>query len=239
LISSACTATVIDTFRERQGSWWRRVPLRYSFISLVFFYTTAAVIIEKPDGLKIAVFFILAVLAVSAVSRARRSTELRFGGFEFKDETTRLIWDDLKAYGFPVLVPHRPGIRDLAEKEASIRAEHRLTDKEQIVFIEAILGDVSDFEHKPLMELAEQADNRIVVRATQCASIPHVIAAIGLEMSKSGTPPEIHFGWSDESPLAASASFVFFGQGNVPWMVRELVKRNEPDPSKRPRVVVG
>jgi hypothetical protein len=239
LMSSACIASVIDRFQRGEGPWWRRVPLRASLIVAIFAYTTTAVIIEKPDGIKIAAFFIVAVLAVSLVSRARRSTELRFGGFEFNDETTRLIWDDMKAYGFPVLVPHRPGIRDLEEKEASIRAEHRLTEKDQIVFIEAVLGDVSDFEHKPILEVAEQADSRLVLRATQCASIPHVIAAIGLEMSKSGTPPEIHFGWSDESPLAASASFVFFGQGNVPWMVRELIRRNEPDPVKRPRVVVG
>jgi hypothetical protein len=89
------------------------------------------------------------------------------------------------------------------------------------------------------LEVAEQGDSRLVLRATQCASIPHVIAAIGLEMSKSGKPPEIHFGWSDESPLAASASFVFLGQGNIPWMVRELIRRNEPSVTKRPRVVIG
>jgi hypothetical protein len=239
LISSACAATVIDKFRKREGPWWRRIPIRFSIVVAIFFYTTAAVMIEKPDGLKISACFIVAIIVISMASRAMRSTELRFGGFEFKDETTRLIWDDLKAYSFPVLVPHRPGARSLEEKEAIIRMEHRLQEKDQIVFIEALLGDVSAFEHKPLLEVAEQGDNRIVLRATRCASIPHVIAAIGLEMSKSGTPPEIHFGWSNESPLAASLSFVLLGQGNVPWMVRELILKNEPDPAKQPRVVVG
>jgi hypothetical protein len=239
LISSACAATVIDKFRKRQGPWWRRIPLRYSFIVLVFFYTTAAVMIEKPDGLKISLCFIATIIVVSMISRAMRSTELRFGGFEFKDATTKLIWDDLKAESFPILVPHRPGARTLAEKERIIRMEHRLIEEDQIVFVEAILGDASDFEHRPLLEVFERADNRIVLRATRCTSIPHVIAAIGLEMSKSGRPPEIHFGWSDESPLAASVSFVLFGQGNVPWMVRELILKNEPDPRKQPRVVVG
>jgi len=240
LISSACVATAIDKYRHRQGPWWRRIPLRFSFIVAVFVYTTAAVMIEKPDGLKIASFFIVTIIVVSVVSRGMRSTELRFGGFEFKDETSRLLWDDLKAYSFPVLVPHRPGARTLAEKEEIIRAEHRLLEeKDQIVFIEAELGDTSDFEHKPILEVSEHADSRIVLKATQCASIPHVIAAIGIEMSKSGKPPEIHFGWSNETPLAASLSFVLFGQGNVPWMVRELILKNEPDPAKQPRVVVG
>jgi hypothetical protein len=239
LISSACVASAIDKYKRREGPWWRRVPLRASLIVAIFAYTTTVIIIGKPDGLQIAILFIIAVVGVSMVSRAMRSTELRFGGFEFKDETTRLIWDDMKAYSFPILVPHRPGARSLEEKEAIIRMEHRLQEKDQIVFIEAELGDVSDFEHKPMLEVAEQGDNRIVLRATRCASIPHVIAAIGLEMSKSGTPPEIHFGWSNESPLAASLSFVLFGQGNVPWMVRELILKNEPDADKQPRVVVG
>ena len=239
LIFSACIASAIDQFRNRQGPWWRRVPLRASLVVAVFTYTTAAIIIEKPDGIKITAFFILAVVGVSMISRALRSTELRFGGFEFKDATSRLIWDDLKAESFPILVPHRPGTRTLAEKESIIRAEHRILEQDQIVFIEAKLGDASDFEHRPLLEVFERADNRIVLRATRCTSIPHVIAAIGLEMSKSGKPPEIHFGWSDESPLAASMSFVLFGQGNVPWMVRELILKNEPDPKKQPRVVVG
>jgi hypothetical protein len=136
-------------------------------------------------------------------------------------------------------VPHRPGVRSLAQKEKIIREEHHLADSDHIIFIEAELGDVSDFEQRPLLEVVEHADSRIVLRATRCTSIPHVIAAIGLEMAKSGRPPEIHFGWSNESPLAASASFVLFGQGNIPWMVRELILKNEPDPEKQPRVIVG
>ena len=239
LILSACVASTIDIYRHRKGPWWRRIPLRASLVVAVFAYTTTVIIIGKPDGLKIAAIFIIAVVLISMVSRAMRSTELRFGGFEFKDVTSRLIWDDLKAESFPILVPHRPGARTLAEKESIIRAEHRLVERDQIVFIEAKLGDASDFEHRPLLEVFERADNRIVLRATRCTSIPHVIAAIGLEMSKSGKPPEIHFGWSDESPLAASLSFVLFGQGNVPWMVRELILKNEPDPKRQPRVVVG
>ena len=46
-------------------------------------------------------------------------------------------------------------------------------------------------------------------------------------------------GWSNENPLAASASFFLFGEGNVPWMVRELVRKLEPNPERQPRVVIG
>ena len=107
-----------------------------------------------------------------------------------------------------------------------------------IVFIEAELGDPSEFQQNPLMEIVE-AEGRFILRVKRCVSIAHVIAAIALELSKVGKPPEIHFGWSDESPLAASAGFLLFGEGNVPWMVRELIRKAEPDPDRRPRVIIG
>jgi hypothetical protein len=73
----------------------------------------------------------------------------------------------------------------------------------------------------------------------RCVSVAHVIAIIALECSQVGSAPEIHFGWSTESPLAASFSFLLFGEGNVPWMVNELIRKAEPDPAKQPQVFIG
>jgi hypothetical protein len=77
------------------------------------------------------------------------------------------------------------------------------------------------------------------VRITRCTSIPHAIAVAALELSKGGPPPEIHFGWSDDRPFVANLNFVLFGQGNIPWMVRELIRMAEPQPEKQPRVFIG
>jgi hypothetical protein len=113
-----------------------------------------------------------------------------------------------------------------------------LTDDVPIVFVEAHLGDPSDFDHQPLIAV-ERKGERFVIRADACASIPHALAAIALELSQVGKPPEIHFGWSDESPLRTNAGFVLFGEGNVPWMVRELIRRAEPRADRRPQVIIG
>src|SRR5262245_18071035 len=101
----------------------------------------------------------------------------------------------MKDLEFPVLVPHRPGHRTLASKEEIIRREHRLAPDVPIVYIEASLGDASDFYQTPLLEVKQQ-EERFILRVTRCASIAHVIAALGLELSRAGQPPEIHFGWS-------------------------------------------
>ncbi|MBI4604749.1 MAG: hypothetical protein HY721_22535 [Planctomycetes bacterium] len=52
-------------------------------------------------------------------------------------------------------------------------------------------------------------------------------------------PPELHFGWSEESSIAANINFIFFGEGNIPWLVRELIRSAEKDPARQPRVIVG
>jgi hypothetical protein len=238
LMSSACVAALIDTWRHRPGSGLAAVPWPYLLITLVFLYTTAANIVEKPTGIRIASWFIVAIITASVVSRLRRSKELRFTAWLFVDEQSRFLWDSLRHLEFPILVPHRPGARSLTAKEEIIRREHRLGPEEPIIFLEAEKGDPSEFYQTPLLEV-RQEEGRFLVRVTRCASIPHAIAAIGLELSRTGPPPEIHFGWSNESPMTANLNFLLFGEGNVPWMVRELILTAEPDPARQPRVVIG
>jgi hypothetical protein len=239
LMSSACVATIIDVYRERAGKFILfRIPWRYLAIGIVFLYTTGANMLERPDGIKIAACFIVAVLILSFASRLSRSTEMRFDGFAFVDGTSKFLWDSLKHLEFPVLVPHRPGRRGLEEKEQAIRLLHRLPPEVPVVFVEAELGDPSEFGHIPLLEVIE-TEGKFIIRITRCVSIAHAVAAAALELSVFGKPPEIHFGWSDESPLAASFSFLLFGEGNVPWMVRALINREQPDPERQPRVVIG
>jgi hypothetical protein len=238
LMSSAGIAVVIDVWRKRIGAWWSRIHWGYLAATVIFLYTTTAIIIEKPEGIKIASAFIASVLLFSMISRTRRSTELRFEKFDFVDEHSRLLWDALRHLEFPVLVPHRPGHHTIVQKDESIRRVHRLGSKVPIVFVEATIGDPSEFHHHPMIEVTEEQD-RFVLKLTRCASVAHAVATVALELSKTGKPPEIHFGWSDESPLVANLSFVLFGEGNVPWLVRELIQRAEPDPAKRPRVIIG
>jgi hypothetical protein len=238
LMLSAGVAVVIDQWRKSAGNWWQRIHWGYLTATLIFLYTTVAIIIEKPDGIKIAAAFIASVVVFSMISRTRRSTELRFEKFDFVDDHSRFLWDALRHLEFPVLVPHRPGHHTITQKDEQIRRVHRLGPKVPIVFVEATVGDPSEFHHNPVIEVTEE-EERFVLRLSRCVSVAHAIATVALELSKTGKPPKIHFGWSDESPLVANIGFVLFGEGNVPWLVRELIQRAEPDPAKRPRVIIG
>lgn len=100
------------------------------------------------------------------------------------------------------------------------------------------LADASEFVGDPVIEVLEE-QGRYVIKITGAASIAHTLAAISLEMAKVGRPPEIHFGWTDKTPLSGTLGFLLFGEGNVPWMVRELIRRAEPNEDRRPQIIIA
>ena len=127
----------------------------------------------------------------------------------------------------------------LADKRRTLLRDYRLAADEEVLFVEATLGDPSDFYQRPLMSV-EREDGIEVVRVSHCVSVAHVLAAICLEMcDDEAPPPEIIFGWSNEAPLAANLNFLLLGEGNVPWMVRELVLNAGLEPHRQPRILIG
>ena len=215
------------------------MPWRYVLIMIVFFYTTAANMIERPDGIKIASWFILAIVLASFGSRLKRSTELRFKAFEFADINSRFLWDSLKHLEFPVLVPHRPGRRGLDEKEASIRQRHRLVRRRADRVHRGRAGRPQRVPAQPADGGARQEDGRFIISVKRCASIAHAIATIALELSRVGKPPEIHFGWSDENPAGRQHRLLPVRRRQRPLARARLIRKAEPDPKFHPKVIIG
>jgi len=55
LMCNDCVMILIVEWRRRVGKWYQRLSWGFLITSLVFIYTTIAVVIEKPEGIKIAV----------------------------------------------------------------------------------------------------------------------------------------------------------------------------------------
>jgi hypothetical protein len=237
LMSNAALATVIAR-RQRTAKGHGGWPWGYILIALVFLATTMAVVVSSPSGLLIAFGFIVTILSSSILARAVRSDELRTVGFEFVDEKSKFLWDSLRMADFPLLVPHRPGRHEREFKEKTIRLDHQLDPDADLVILEAEVDDPSNFYQSLRIEVFREG-NLIIIKATRCVSLAHAIAAIALEMSRYSKPPGVHFGWSELGLLASSWSYFAFGEGNIPWKVRELILQAEPDPTKRPRVIIG
>ena len=39
--------------------------------------------------------------------------------------------------------------------------------------------------------------------------------------------------------MAANLNFLLLGEGNIPWMVKELVRHAAPDAERQPRILIG
>jgi hypothetical protein len=245
LMTSASIGSLVDLSRkprpaERSLKFRRKVMLAaFGLISLVFVYTTAANIVERPDGIIIASIFIACVMCMSIISRIWRSRELRLNEFRFENEGGKMLWTDLCADGgFRVLIPHRPGSRSLADKEIEVRRKHRIPAEVPLLFLEVHSGDTSEFHNTPVISV-RQEDGRFILVAREVASVSHTIAQIAIELGKSGAPLDIVFGWSIGNSMQLAIQFVLFGQGDVPNSVFDLLEHAIPDPIKRPTVLVG
>jgi hypothetical protein len=107
------SAAVAVTLSVRRGGR-RPTLLAFGLITLVFAYTTIANVIERPDGVKIASFFIAAILATSLISRVTRATELRVTEVRL-DQTARQFVEQAAADGELRLIANEPHARDLLE----------------------------------------------------------------------------------------------------------------------------
>ncbi|WP_424923678.1 amino acid transporter [Amycolatopsis acidicola] len=236
LISSAALAVTLSAWRRRQ----RGAFAAYAVITAVFFYTTIANIVERPDGVKIAAFFIVAIVVTSLVSRATRSLELRAVDVEF-DAPARRIIDKAVRGGHIRIIANEPDARNEAEyeeKEREAREDSHIPHDCPPIFLEVTISDASDFESALRVHGEKRYGYRIL--RVKSPSIANAIAAILLQIrDDTGLRPHVYFSWTEGNPFKFLVRYLFSGDGDVPPVTREVLRRAEPDPERRPMVHVG
>jgi hypothetical protein len=235
LITSAAYAVTLSAYRRRDRRTWA-----YALITLVFVVTTVANMVERPDGLKIAGCFIAAILIVSLVSRVSRSYELRAKGVTFDETATRFLRAAVPG-GVINVIANEPEERDQREYQAKWQEErevNRIPGDQPTVFLEVSVADASEFES----DLEVRGEDRFgyQVLTVSSTAIANGIAAICLAMrDQFGLIPHVYFDWTEGSPLAHFLRFILWGAGEVAPVTREVLRRAEPDRSRRPHVHVG
>ncbi|MCI0553075.1 MAG: amino acid transporter, partial [Anaerolineae bacterium] len=219
LFTSAAFATTLATWREGLNK-----RFLFGSILLVFIYTTIANMIERPEGIHIASFFIGAILITSLVSRTMRSLELRIHSVSF-DETARAFVRHSLNHGVICLFAHRPGSTDYEAKESETRKVHKLTEDEAtFIFLEIELGDPSDFGDECLNVAGVEIDGKRILRC-KSAAIPNAIAAVLLHLRDSTeTIPHAYFGWTEGHPLSYIVKYIFLGEGETAPVTREILR---------------
>ena len=235
LMTSASVAVTLSA--AQRGA--RRSAIGFGVISAVFVYTTIDNIVERPDGVRIASLFIVAIMVVSFWSRARRAFELR----------TESITLDAKAASFFTdyvgrdvqLVAHDPdpaGHHSLAFKEREQRIENHIPAEDPIIFLEVTVTDASEFSTKLQVHGTIRNGRRVLTMSSPV--VANSIAALLLHLRDTyRIKPNVYFGWTEGNPVSNLLRFLFVGDGEIAPTTREVLRRAEPDRSVRPKVHVG
>jgi hypothetical protein len=236
LFTSAGAAVTLVARRAGQR-WW---TVAFAVITLVFVYTTVDNVVERPDGLKIGLCFIAAILAVSVTSRLSRSFELR--STEVRLDATAALFVGDCARRTIRLVAHEPSTGDRQEyddKLRQIRADHDLGEDADVVFVEITVTDPSDFEGELEVHGSVLHGRHRVLRA-ESSSVPNALAALLLRVRDlTGATPHVYLEWTEGNPLTNLLGFLLSGSGEVAPVTREVLRRAEPRRERRPHVHVG
>ncbi|HEX3248113.1 MAG TPA: hypothetical protein VHS05_01700 [Pyrinomonadaceae bacterium] len=233
LMTSAAIAVTLAA-RRKLANWHI-----YLAIAVVFVYTTIQNIHERPEGIKIASFFILTIIVASLVSRVWRSTELRVERIELDDQARQFIKDAAK--GTIRIITNRRDTGDALEyqqKEHEKRTSNHIPDGEPILFFEVTPGDASEFAGT-LAVRGETVDGFRILR-TESPAVPNAIAAFLLYLrDEMGKLPHVYFGWSEGNPISYLLKYIAFGEGDTAPVTHEVLRQAEKDSNRRPIVHVG
>lgn len=231
LMTSAALAVTI-------AAWESRARWPFLLISVVFIYTTVLNVYERPEGLKIACFFIAAMVTTSIISRALRSTELRISEIHLDASAEALLNEDEDRIIH--LVARKPGddrTESLDEADHEIRSSHNLPPDERIYFFEVENTDASTFE-ETLQVRGERCGEHAVLRA-ESPVVANAIAALLIYLEQStGKVPHGYFRWTEGNPITNLLEFLFLGRGDVAPIAHEVLRRAIPDPRHRPCIHV-
>jgi hypothetical protein len=236
LMSSAAVAVTLSVRRGGR----RSATLAFGLITLVFAYTTIANVIERPDGVKIASFFIAAILATSLVSRATRATELRVTEV-ILDQNARRFVEEAAADGELRIIANEPHARDVLEyleKEHEERTRNQIPADAPVLFLEVTVSDPSEFEAR--LQVTGEKRHGYRILKMESSAVPNAIAAVLLHIRDlTGKRPHIYFDWTEGNPVAHLLRYLIFGSGEVAPVTREILREAEPDLPQRPFVHVA
>ncbi|SDP16502.1 hypothetical protein SAMN04487914_104181 [Arthrobacter sp. ok909] len=235
LMTSAAVAVALSARRGKQ----RKRTIGFGIIAVVFIYTTVANIIERPEGIRIAAFFIAGIIVISLLSRLRRSFELHATHVHLDRQALEFMSSNLE--GPIAIIAHEPlrlspeAYRD--KLTSAIEVSHLPVDY-QALFLEVTVDDSSDFE--TALEVRGVTRHGYHVLEVHGPVVPNTIASVLLHIRDvTGLMPHIYFRWTEGNPVTNLLRFLAFGEGEIAPVTREVLREAEPDVTKRPWVHVG
>ena len=238
VMSSAAVAVTLAA--RRAGS--KRRTVAFALVTLVLAYTTVANVFERPDGIKIASLFIVAIVVVSMVSRVGRSLELRQEHISVDEKAERFIEEASRGDEIHLIAHRRHTGNDpneYARKLEEQREYNHIPADAPVLFLEIDVDDPSEFEEEVLEVRGVNVGGYEVLRA-QSTVVPNAIAAFLLYLrDTTGKTPNCYLGWTRGNPFVYLVRYILLGEGDTAPMVHGVLEEAETHRERRPVVHVG
>ncbi|MBC7679633.1 MAG: amino acid transporter, partial [Pseudorhodobacter sp.] len=236
MVSGAVAVCITAARRRQKGAAWG-----CGVLTAVLTYALFENVREKPDGIAISGLFILGIVVVSLISRVSRTTELRADAIEFDDAARQLVTDSLTKDGRHTIIANQRQAGDAAEyasKEEVQRGSNPVPGNADILFLEVDVVDPSAFSQVLHVRGVEVGGHRIL--RVESPAVPNAIAAVLLALRNgTGELPHCYFDWAEGNPLGHLFRYLLLGRGDTAPVVREILRKVEPDPTRRPSIHVG
>jgi hypothetical protein len=215
LMLSGAIAAALALAREQQ----KAMSAYCWIIALIFAYALVGNVWERPDGIVITVIFILLTLAISAVSRYYRATEMRVSQITFCDTESADAWKEIVGKKVS-LVPIKTATAEARRKKRrEIEQHYKVPDK--LAFVHVFLVDNRSEFLAPLRLEVRCEDGNYVLHASGAIAIANSIAYI----SELIDPLSIFLGLTRQNPVEQALRFLILGEGETGLLVYTILLR--------------
>lgn len=203
---------------ERRG----RIFLRFSYMCLVcavFTYALVDTIVENADGVILSLAIAASIVAVGAVSRAWRSTELRVEEITFTDEQSAELWKSMVGKRVHVAPLRTSSTTARSDKAEEIRSYYLAEGP--LAFLHVNLVDNRSDFLRPLAVTVRKEGENYVVEVFGAVAIANTIAYI----SELIDPISLFLGLTQQNLMSQSIKYVLWGEGETGLMVYMILLR--------------
>ena len=213
LMSSAALAATLALWHERSFL----LSSYCGFVFLVFAYTTVANVVERPDGIIIASFFIFFIMTLSGISRFWRATELRVTNVKFCDKESEEIWASMTGKKVNMVPIRSLDGAILEDRTGKIRKFFKIEGPLAFVHV-SLLDNRSEFL-SPLELTVRRIGEDFTVEATQAVAIANAVAYLSEQLR----PISVFLGLSRQNLMRQSLRYFVFGEGETGLMVYTIL----------------
>lgn len=178
-------------------------------VTIVFTYTFVENMLERPDGVIIAIIFSLVILIFSALSRYARSKEFRVEKMFFADEESRDLWSAIKDKKVNLVPMRHDSNNAYADKKTEITKYYKVSGPMAFVHV-TLLDNRSEFLVPLKLEIRRHG-NDYVMQISGATSIANTIAYL----SELIDPISLFLGLTRRNLVTQALNFLFLGEGEI------------------------